>query len=130
MARISLNSVQRKQNSMKLTYFIVPSGPPKNITAYNTSSQSIMITWGNVPVSQTNGPIFGFTVLFSAKRNTTLGYSKTLMDSDTHFLELKGLEIFHPYLVRVLARNRRGDGISSLPREVLTDMEGKQYHLN
>lgn len=49
----------------------------------------------------------------------------TALDADTYYFEIKDLEIFHAYSIRILARNRRGDGISSLPMVVWTDMEGE-----
>ena len=102
---------------------LVPSSPPEKITAFNTSSQSIMVTWNEVPPAQSNGNLTNFVVLYS--KNHTSEYTEIILDPSTHRIELKTLEIYHPYKIRVMARNRRGEGVASLPFVVWTEMEGK-----
>ena len=102
--------------------FLVPSVPPGNITAYNTSSRSIMVRWSDIPVSESNGNLTNFLVLYA--KNHTSEYTETILDSKSFHAELKNLEIFNPYKIRVVARNRRGEGVPSLPFVVWTEMEG------
>ena len=102
----------------------VPSVPPGNITAYNTSSRSIMVRWSDIPASESNGNLIHFLVLYA--QNHTSEYTETILDPNTFHAELKNLEIFNPYKIRVVARNRRGEGVPSLPFVVWTEMEGTQ----
>ena len=92
---------------------------------YNTSSQSIMVTWDKVPQSLANGEISGYTVLHRAVDNVTSAYSETMVDPDTFYLEITNLKIFQPYLVAVYAINRRGNGVTSRPKIVWREMEGR-----
>ncbi len=101
--------------------------PPENITAYNTSSRSIMVTWNDIPPSQSNGNLTNFVVLYA--KNDTSEYTQTLLEPNSYHVELKNLEIFHPYKIRVVARNRRGEGVASLPFVAWTEMEGKKLKL-
>ena len=81
-----------------------------------------MVTWNDVPISQTNGNLTNFVVLYAD--NNTLTYTETIIDANSYHAELKNLKIFNPYKIRVVARNRRGEGISSFPFVVWTEMEG------
>ncbi|XP_028409022.1 protein sidekick-2-like [Dendronephthya gigantea] len=99
----------------------VPTVPPNNITAYNISSRSILVKWNDIPKSQSNGNLTSFVVLYS--RNKSKEYTETVLDPNVYHVILKNLEIFYPYSIRVVAHNRRGEGVASLPIVVWTEME-------
>ena len=85
-----------------------------------------MVTWNDIPMSQSNGNLTNILVLYA--ENHTSEYTETILDPSSYRVELKNLEIFHPYQIRVVARNRRGEGVASLPFVAWTEMEGKRFN--
>lgn len=81
-----------------------------------------MVTWTDIPESASNGNITNFIALYA--KNYTSEYTEVTVDQNTYHVELKKLEIFHPYKIRIVTRNRRGEGVTSLPFVVWTEMEG------
>jgi hypothetical protein len=81
-----------------------------------------MVKWGDVPVCECNGNLTNYLVLYA--KNHTSEYTEAILDSNSSHVELRNLEIFRPYKIRVVARNRRGEGVPSLPFVVWTEMEG------
>ena len=104
-----------------LFHFIVPSLPPEQLAAQNTSSTSLSVTWLPVPNGFVHGILRGYRVLFktdqeSSYRNVTTGNQS---------FELTGLEKFTNYTVKVLAFTSIGDGNKSDPVIAPTDEDGK-----
>ena len=81
-----------------------------------------MVRWSDIPVAESNGNLTNFLVLYA--KNHTSEYTETILDPNTFHAELKNLEIFNPYKIRVIARNGRGEGVPSLPFVAWTEMEG------
>ena len=61
--------------------------------------------------------------------NSSSEYTETILSPNSYHVKIKNLKIFHPYKIRVVARNRRGEGVASLPFVVWTEMEGKKLYL-
>lgn len=121
--RSNINVTITNTNRMTHLLLSVPSVPPDNITAHNTSSRSIKVEWEDLPLSQSNGNLTNFVVLH-AESNTS-EYIKTILPPNSYHAEIENLQIFQPYKIRVVAHNRRGEGVTSLPLVVWTEMEGK-----
>lgn len=103
--------------------FTVPSLPPTQLTAYNTSSTSLMVTWLPVPDGYVHGILRGYRLLLKIDEDSFYQNVTTVNRS----FELTGLEKFTNYSVKVLAFTRIGDGNISDPVIVSTDEDGKSF---
>ena len=109
-----------------------PSAPPENVTAYNTSSVSIIVFWAQIPKPHRNGLVLGYKVCY--KRADT---SNSVLYCTAVFalgIELGGLKPFTPYWITVLGYTNKGEGPTSEPIQVWTDEFGEctptNYKLN
>lgn len=97
----------------------VPTAPPANVTAYNTSSVGIMVFWGQIPKYHRNGYILGYKVCYKrADTNNSILYCTAVFALG---LELGGLQPYTPYWITVLGYNNQGEGPTSQPLQVWTD---------
>ncbi|XP_048584451.1 uncharacterized protein LOC5515158 isoform X2 [Nematostella vectensis] len=96
----------------------VPSLPPSNIRAHNTSSTSLQIEWDQVPLGHVHGILRGYRIFY---RETTGSDVYLNFTTDTRKLEIKGLRRWWWYDVRVLAFTNKGDGAVSENVTVRTD---------
>ncbi|XP_039313553.1 protein sidekick isoform X8 [Solenopsis invicta] len=92
----------------------VPSLGPINVEANATSSTTILVRWGDVPVEHQNGQIEGFKVYYGANSRSTFQY-KNIPSNTTFTTTLTELRKFVQYHVQVLAYTRLGDGALSIP---------------
>ncbi|KYM76056.1 Protein sidekick [Atta colombica] len=92
----------------------VPSLGPINVEANATSSTTILVRWGDVPVEHQNGQIEGFKVYYGANSRSTFQY-KNIPSNTTFTTTLTELRKFVQYHVQVLAYTRLGDGALSTP---------------
>lgn len=100
--------------------FIGPTAPPQNVTGYNTSSTSINVTWNEVPKDKQHGDIIRYTVMYN---KTTNVINKS--EVSEKFFELKGVDKYTIYDIKVLAATRIGDGPASDPIKVQTDEDSE-----
>ena len=100
--------------------FIGPGAPPQNVTGYNTSSTSINVTWNEVPKDKQHGDIIRYTVMYN---KTTNVINKSVVSEK--FYELKGVDKYTIYDIKVLAATRIGDGPASDPIKVQTDEDSE-----
>ena len=100
--------------------FIGPTAPPQNVTGYNTSSTSINVTWNEVPKDKQHGDIIRYTVMYN---KTTNVINKSVVSEK--FYELKGVDKYTIYDIKVLAATRIGDGPASDPIKVQTDEDSE-----
>ncbi|XP_019697114.1 protein sidekick isoform X2 [Harpegnathos saltator] len=92
----------------------VPSLGPANVEANATSSTTIVVRWGDVPVEHQNGQIDGFKVYYGANSRSPFQY-KNIPSNTTFTTTLTELRKFVQYHVQVLAYTRLGDGALSVP---------------
>ncbi|XP_022784712.1 protein sidekick-1-like isoform X2 [Stylophora pistillata] len=86
----------------------VPSLPPTNLAAYNTSSTSLMVTWNPVPLGFTHGIVRGYMVLYKREKYGNESYSN--ITSSVTSANLTSLDKFTMYLIKVLAFTIKGSG--------------------
>lgn len=92
----------------------VPSHGPMNVQANATSSTTIVVNWGDVPVEYQNGQIEGFKVYYGANSRPPFQY-KNIMSNNTYTTTLTELRKYVQYHIQVLAYSRLGDGSLSVP---------------
>jgi len=96
----------------------VPSAAPQNVRGQNTSSTSILVAWGEVPVNEQRGNIRYYTVIYMETQGGA-EMSKRV-DSSTLSVELTGLKRYAKYSIQVSAATVKGDGPASVPVTVST----------
>ncbi|XP_014300001.2 protein sidekick isoform X2 [Microplitis demolitor] len=92
----------------------VPSVGPSNVEANATSSTTILVKWGEVPVEHQNGQIEGYKVYYSANGRSSFQY-RNIPKNTTFTTTLTELKKFVQYHIHVLAYTRLGDGALSTP---------------
>ena len=106
-----------------MCFKLVPTAPPANVTAYNTSSMGIIVFWEQIPRYHRNGYILGYKVCYKrADTNNSVLYCTAVFALG---LELGGLQPYTPYWITVLGYNNQGEGPTSQPQQVWTDEFGK-----
>ncbi|RLU19110.1 hypothetical protein DMN91_009468, partial [Ooceraea biroi] len=116
----------------------VPSLGPINVEANATSSTTILVRWGDVPVEHQNGQIEGFKVYYGANSRSPFQY-KNIPSNSTFTTTLTELRKFVQYHVQVLAYTRLGDGVLSTPplpvhrlmypSPIATELEPEKYYM-
>ncbi|XP_056263637.1 protein sidekick-2 isoform X3 [Pseudoliparis swirei] len=105
----------------------VPSSGPTNVSAFATTSSSILVRWGEVPETDRNGLILGYKVVYKEKDSDTAPNFWEVEGNTTHTVQLSGLGKYVLYEIQVLAFTRIGDGRSSSPsilERTLDDVPG------
>ncbi|XP_069050665.1 protein sidekick-2 isoform X3 [Lepisosteus oculatus] len=105
----------------------VPSCGPTNITAFATTSSSILIRWHEVPEPDRNGLILGYKVVYKEKDSDSPLRFWTVEGNATQSVQLTGLGKYVLYQIQVLAFTRIGDGVPSKPpilERTLDDVPG------
>ncbi|XP_011308943.1 protein sidekick isoform X2 [Fopius arisanus] len=91
----------------------VPSVGPSNVEANATSSTTILVRWGEIPVVHQNGQIEGYKVFYGAS-GSPYQY-KNIPRNTTFTTTLTELRKFVQYHIQVLGYTRLGDGALSGP---------------
>ncbi|CAJ1080064.1 protein sidekick-2 isoform X2 [Xyrichtys novacula] len=105
----------------------VPSCGPNNVSAFATTSSSILVRWFEVPEPDRNGLILGYKVVYKEKDSDSLVHFWTVEGNATHSVQLTGLGKYVLYEIQVLAFTRIGDGRPSSPpilERTLDDVPG------
>uniref|UniRef100_A0A8C5E0T0 Protein sidekick-2-like n=1 Tax=Gouania willdenowi TaxID=441366 RepID=A0A8C5E0T0_GOUWI len=105
----------------------VPSSGPTNVSAFATTSSSILVRWGEVLAPDRNGLVLGYKVVFKEKDADTGPSFWTVEGNTTHSVQLSDLGKYVLYQIQVLAFTRIGDGRSSSPpilERTLDDVPG------
>ena len=92
----------------------MPSLGPINVVANATSSTTIVVKWGEVPIEHQNGQIEGYKVYYRASSRTPFEY-KNIPSNSTFTATLTELRKYVQYHIQVLAYTRLGDGALSIP---------------
>ena len=124
--------VSRKQSL--ITYFdlLVPSAAPGNVQGYNTSSNSIRVTWAGVAAVHQNGIIVSYRVSYQAIGGSFINGAKRdaqVADASKQ-ADLTGLEANVDYNITVYASTSAGEGPSSISIVVKTAEAGKALQFN
>ncbi|XP_040032310.2 protein sidekick-2 isoform X2 [Gasterosteus aculeatus] len=105
----------------------VPSCGPTNVSAFATTSSSILVRWFEVPEPDRNGLILGYKVVYKEKDSDGPVHFWTVDGNATHSVQLTGLGKYVLYEIQVLAFTRIGDGRPSAPailERTLDDVPG------
>ena len=86
---------------------------------HNTSSTSILVQWGDVPLADQNGIILSYTVTYKALPGNSLQTKE--VDSSSNETTLTGLNEYTNYSITVSASTLKGEGNVSAPIIVITD---------
>ncbi|XP_014223021.1 protein sidekick isoform X2 [Trichogramma pretiosum] len=111
------NDVGSSVNSPKAierTRESVPSQGPINVEANATSSTTIVVKWGEVPIDHQNGQIEGYKVYYRASSRTPFQH-KNIPNNSTFTTTLTELRKYVQYHIQVLAFTRLGEGALSMP---------------
>lgn len=95
------------------------------MSAHNTSSTSLHVSWREVPKGFVHGILLGYRVLYKIA-NVTGNKSITTTSGTTNKRELQKLKKFTIYEINVLAFTAIGDGAYSKSIHVSTDEDGKR----
>ncbi|KAI2666017.1 Protein sidekick-2 [Labeo rohita] len=105
----------------------VPSSGPANVSAFATTSSSVLVRWGDVPETDRNGLILGYKVVYKEKDAESALRFWTVEGNNTYSVQLTGLGKYVLYEIQVLAFTRIGDGMPSSPpifERTLDDVPG------
>ncbi|XP_040885449.1 protein sidekick-2 [Toxotes jaculatrix] len=105
----------------------VPSCGPTNVSAFATTSSSILVRWLEVPEPDRNGLILGYKVVYKEKDSDSAIHFWSVEGNATHSVQLTGLGKYVLYEIQVLAFTRIGDGRPSSPpilERTLDDVPG------
>lgn len=106
---------------------LVPDHPPPNVTAFNTSSTSINVTWQPIPSDHVNGILLKYHIKYWRRDKTNDNVSMVTVGSSTLYAELKGLGKYKEYFVQVAGSTVAGLGNFSESVFVRTEQDGTPY---
>ena len=95
------------------------------MTAFNTSSTSISVTWEPVPDDHVNGIVLGYRLFYKQADKAINDFSNLTVNSSIFDIEINGLKFYTKYELRLLAFTMVGDGNISEPVYCMTDEDGK-----
>ena len=103
---------------------LAPSGPPQNVSAESTGTESvgIVVKWDDVKPEEQNGIILGYKVIYW---KDLIKRTVRVSDSNTREVEIIRLEYLTNYKVEVSAYTSVGDGPKSSVLNVTTDETSK-----
>ncbi|XP_026329233.1 protein sidekick isoform X2 [Hyposmocoma kahamanoa] len=98
----------------------VPSRGPTNVSANATSSTTVVVLWGDIPVQDQNGLIEGYKVCYAAvvpppRPEHQKIECQAIPSNQTHTITLTELRKYVVYQIQVLGYTRLGDGALSDP---------------
>ena len=118
-----LNNVRRCP--YRLSCLPAPSVSPTNITAFNTSSTSLRVTWQPISTQGLRGIFRAYRVYYIEQETYfTRSLKNVTVDAATLEVELVDLYKFTNYIVYVVARTNK-DGMSSEKVNAFTDEDSK-----
>lgn len=95
------------------------------MTAFNTSSTSINVTWEPVPDDHVNGIVLGYRLFYKQADKAINDFSNLTVNSSIFDIEINGLKFYTKYELWLLAFTMVGDGNISEPVNCMTDEDGK-----
>ena len=119
------------ENSLLSNFFLYftsdPSAPPVSVRGHNTSSTSILVTWGYIPAFEKNGIITSYSITYHSL--TENHSNSTIVDFPGRQVTLIGLKEFVNYSITVSASTKIGPGPASEPIVVRTGEDSKGFCL-
>ena len=103
----------------------VPDDSPTNVTAYNTSSTSINVTWQPIPPGHVNGMLLAYHVIYQRVDKVNDNISLVIVNSTSLNTELTGLGKYKLYSIQIAGRTVAGLGNFSRPVFVRTEQDGR-----
>lgn len=103
-----------------------PSAPPDNVTAYNLTSTSVIVTWFPVPSDLLNGILQTYQVSYRKAFDKNSSTTEIAVGNTSLFFIISGLKKFTAYSVWVKAVTIAA-GPSSSVLNVLTNEDGKSF---
>ena len=106
----------------------MPGAAPQAVEGHNTSSTSILVTWGEVPADKKHGKILEYTVIYKKTKEDTETKERVISPStqfNSRQIKLTKLTEYTSYSIQVLAATVKGDGPRSEPITVWTDQDSK-----
>ena len=85
----------------------IPS-PPDWVTAYNTSSTSLVVKWSHVPRQYVPGKPFGYKIYYVSFTDTELPF--VTVNYTTNTTTLTSLRVYTRYRIAVAAVSSVGEG--------------------
>lgn len=104
----------------------MPSQPPLNVSAHNTSSTSVYVQWDAIPKVFIHGILLGYRV-FYWKTSDPSAQDLVTLNSDQLDADLTSLEKFTEYCIQLVGFTRIGDGKKSECFNVTTDEDGEAF---
>lgn len=108
-------------------FFKAPVHSPTNITAFNKSSTSVLVSWVTIPAQQGIGQVMGYTIIFFAVKDGNRTAQNVSVETG-HLNEtiLDNLQIFTNYSIQVRGFTEKDKlGPPSHPIYAMTDEDGK-----
>ena len=105
----------------------MPDKSPNNVTAYDTSSTSINITWQPIPSDHVNEILLDYDVIYRRIDKLKDNISMVTVNSTILHTELSGLGKYKQYSIQVAGRTAVGLGNFSEPVFVRTKQDGSFY---
>ncbi|KAG6449472.1 hypothetical protein O3G_MSEX006098 [Manduca sexta] len=98
----------------------VPTRGPNGVSANATSSTTVVVLWGDIPVEDQNGLIEGYKVCYAAvvpppRPEHNKVECQAIPSNQTHTVTLTELKKYVAYQIQVLGYTRLGDGVLSDP---------------
>ena len=104
------------------SHFLEPVAPPANVTLFNKTSTSILVTWDEVPYGKRKGKIWQYKVIYKAENENS---ESIKVNRSTHALKIINLKQNTHYQITVSAATVKGFGPSSEPIPVFTDQDSE-----
>ncbi|KTG32606.1 hypothetical protein cypCar_00022826 [Cyprinus carpio] len=101
--------------ALSCKHMTVPSSGPANVSAFATTSSSVLVRWGDVPETDRNGLILGYKVVYKEKDAESPLRFWMVEGNTTYSVQLTGLGKYVLYEIQVVAFTRIGDGMPSSP---------------
>ncbi len=107
--------------------FSVPSAAPRNLTAANTSSRSILLQWKPVAYEYADGVIRGHKAFWRLANSSEPWERMYVNGTHNTSVEIKNLEKFKDYEFRILAFTSVGESVKTHTVIARTDEDSMYY---
>lgn len=102
-----------------------PSKAPSTVIAFNTSSTSIAVTWGEVPIGYLHGILQGYVIQYKKLQNlANNNWTTFTISANISNATITSLDKYTHYVIKVMAFTVVGRG-PSRNVTVSTDEDGK-----
>ena len=97
-------------DSFNIFHISVPSAPPPDVLAVNTSSTSLLIEWDPLLPAQTHGILRGYVVFYKRRAYRNRPWVLRRTTPTTRAVEIFGLRKFTKYNIQVAGFTSKGIG--------------------